>query len=67
MHITNEQAVARLRDAAARCGGQDELARKIGMSRQYVNMALNGKANGDEVFRKALGLERVRDLWTVVK
>lgn len=66
-NLTQEQALAKLRDAVARCGGQAELARQHSISRALLNMTLSGKTGGEKVFRAVLGLERVRDLWTVAK
>jgi DNA-binding phage protein len=66
-YLTREQMLAKLRDKAARCGGQSELARQLGVTRPYITMLLSDKIPGDSLVKKALGLERVRDLWTEAK
>lgn len=65
--ITRQQVLAKLRDAVTRVGGPENYARLNGVTRSYVNQVLADKAVGETLIRNALGLERVRDLWTVAK
>lgn len=65
-NLTRQQVLAKLRDAVTRVGGPENYARLNKVSKSYVNQVLADTAVGESLIRSALGLERVRDLWTVV-